>query len=197
MSPHVTSIVNILSHSKVEITIITVAIIMIIITISIDSKHESASVVSIVKEKSLSLESIVTIDLEGALNKPGIYRLSSRKRLFEAIREAGGLADNADREYVYHEINLASYIHDQDKIYIPRKGERIVAISPSKITPVTYKSVSINKATLDEIDIIPGIGKTTALKIIQNRPYSSLNDLIIKKVVSKTTFGKIEKYIHL
>lgn len=197
MTPHITSIVNILSHRKVEIAIIALAIIMIIITISIDRSAKPAESISIVHEKNITSEATVTIDLEGALNKPGIYKLSSSERLYDAIKEAGGFADNADIAYVHHELNLASFIHDQDKIYIPHKGEVLISISLAKITPLAYKSISINKATLNEIDVIPGIGKTTALKIIQNRPYSSLNDLVTKKAITKSTYEKIEKYIHL
>lgn len=170
---------------------------MILITISIDRKADPAPVVNMVREKASSPESMVTIDLEGALNKPGIYKLSSTKRLFDAIKEAGGFTGDADREYVHHELNLASYIHDQDKLYVPHKGELVTPVSQAKITPVAYKSININKATLNEIDIIPGIGKTTALRIIQNRPYSTLNDLVTKNAINKSTYQKIEKYIHL
>ncbi len=68
---------------------------------------------------------------------------------------------------------------------------------PSAGVSIQPNSVSINSATVEEIDVVPGIGKTTALKIIQNRPYSSLKELVDKKVISNTTYKKIQKYIHL
>jgi competence protein ComEA len=119
------------------------------------------------------------------------------QRIDDAIRAAGGVTAQADRDYINRELNRASYLHDQDKIYIPRNREMPIGPLPTSGISIQPHSVSVNNATVEEIDIIPGVGKTTALKIIQNRPYSNLKELVSKKVVSASTYKKIQKYIHL
>ena len=58
-------------------------------------------------------------------------------------------------------------------------------------------SVSINQATQDELEALPGVGPVSAQKIIDNRPYASIDELISKKVISSSTFEKIKELITL
>jgi len=53
-------------------------------------------------------------------------------------------------------------------------------------------AVDINSATAEELDALPGVGKATAKKIIDNRPYASKRDLVDKHVVSQATYDKIQ-----
>ena len=197
MNSIVASILHILTYRKVEITVIGVCVIMIVITSLIShSKTEPVTLHSNPVSKESHAQK-VTIDIEGAVHKPGIYDMLSTQRIYDAIRAAGGFTFQADMGYINRELNRASYLHDQDKIYIPRNGEMPIGPLPSAGVSIQPNSVSINSATVEEIDVVPGIGKTTALKIIQNRPYSSLKELVDKKVITNTTYKKIQKYIHL
>lgn len=57
--------------------------------------------------------------------------------------------------------------------------------------------VNVNEAELSELDSLEGVGEATALKIIQNRPYDNINDLLSKKILSKSLFEKIKKKIEI
>jgi len=57
--------------------------------------------------------------------------------------------------------------------------------------------VSINSGTQAELEELPGIGPVTAGKIIDNRPYGSVQELLERKIVGKTTFEKIKDLITL
>jgi len=53
--------------------------------------------------------------------------------------------------------------------------------------------VDLNSATRDELVRLPGIGDATADKIIAARPYKSKNELLSKKIVTKTEYAKISR----
>ena len=56
-------------------------------------------------------------------------------------------------------------------------------------------TVDINTATAEELNALPGVGKATAKKIVDNRPYSSKRDLLDKKIISQSTYDKIKDRI--
>lgn len=51
--------------------------------------------------------------------------------------------------------------------------------------------VDINSASLDELQTLPGIGQAYSKKIIENRPYKSVEELRTRKVVPQGTYSKI------
>lgn len=65
----------------------------------------------------------------------------------------------------------------------------------SKPTETRTAPVDLNSATAAELEALPGIGKATAKKIIDNRPYGRTDELIDKKIVSKSTYDKISGQI--
>lgn len=143
-------------------------------------------------------ESIV-VDVSGAVLKPGVYKLVSDARIQEALIAAGGLAQNADREYISKNINLALKISDGSKIYIPAKGESITHSASSgqagSVAGTNSGVININTASLSQLDSLPGVGLVIGQKIIDNRPYSSIEDLVSKKVVGTKVFEKIKEKI--
>jgi competence protein ComEA len=58
-------------------------------------------------------------------------------------------------------------------------------------------SVNINQATEEELDALPGVGPVTAQKIISNRPYQSVDDLVSKKAVGQSVFSKIKDQVRV
>jgi competence protein ComEA len=141
----------------------------------------------------------IVVDVEGAVVNPGIYSLTLGSRVQEALVLASGLSESADRSWVEKNLNLAAKLSDGAKIYIPRLGE----IKNSALTPSQGIStgagiegasglVNVNIATASELDALPGVGPVTAEKIINNRPYAGIDDLLSKKAISSKVFSQIK-----
>lgn len=156
----------------------------------------------VIIEQAASDEQVsIVVDVAGAVLKPGVYKLPAAARLQEALIAASGLADDADREYLSKNLNLAAKLTDGAKIYIPTIGEGITHSASSGQAGTTGRGgmvagsvsglVSINTGSQGELEDLPGIGPKTAQKIIDNRPYSSVDELLTKKVVGQKVFGEI------
>jgi competence protein ComEA len=107
---------------------------------------------------------------------------------------AGGLSLEADRNWVTQTLNLAAKVKDGDKIYIPFVGGSGQSQEPTGSDPAG-KKININKASLSELDTLSGVGPVTAQKIIDNRPYAAVADIITKKVVSQKVYDTIKEQI--
>jgi competence protein ComEA len=140
----------------------------------------------------------IAVDVEGAVMKPGVYKIKADSRVQDALIAAGGMSEDADREKAAKGLNLASKVTDGAKIYIPANGEEVAALGGSSggtVMGASSDTVNINSASSEELEALPGIGKVTAGKIIDNRPYNSVQELVDKKVVGKSVFEKIKEKI--
>lgn len=142
----------------------------------------------------------LTVDVEGAVEKPGVYDLPSDARVQDALIAAGGMSDVADREKVAKGLNLAAKLVDGGKVYIPQMGEEALASNGSVSVVLGAEtsasgSLNINTASASDLDKLSGVGQVTAEKIISNRPYGSIEELVSKKVVSKKVFDSIKDKI--
>ncbi len=139
----------------------------------------------------------IKVDISGAVQKPGVYDLKEGARVEDAITAGGGFLDRVNQEYVAKNLNLASKLTDGTKLYIPFEGETVSANTGNSGSSGVGTSgmVNINTASDSELDSLPGIGQVTAAKIIQNRPYAEVEDLLNKKVVSKSVYDKIKDRI--
>lgn len=129
----------------------------------------------------------ITVDISGAVEHPGVYRLSAGARVEDAVASAGGLATDAQREWIQRYLNRAAKLTDGQKIYIPREGE------PAKVQEST--GININTASQAELEALPGIGPVTAKKIMAARPYEKIEELTERKVISAAVFAKIKDQI--
>jgi competence protein ComEA len=138
----------------------------------------------------------ILVDVGGAVIKPGIYELGLASRVNDALVAAGGLAAAADRDWVSQNLNLAEKLADGRKIYVPFKGE---AADLSESFPSQSQSLSelinINAASLTELDSLWGIGPVTGQKIIDNRPYAKIEELLEKKIVKTNVYEAIKDKI--
>lgn len=156
----------------------------------------------------------ITVDVAGAVEKPGVYKLPMDSRIEDAIASAGGFSSNADTEFVAKAINRAARVVDGGKIYIPSVSDSMTShnvdyatlgsttmdnsgVNQSNGLSPNDNLISINTATISQLDTLPGVGSVTAQKIIDNRPYGSPEDLVIKKVVGKSAYEKIKPRICL
>ena len=136
----------------------------------------------------------IVVDVGGGVEREGVYELSKGSRIKDVLAVAGGLSARADREYMAKYMNLAEIVKDGQKIYVPVLGEsttRAGYADPEK----GGKMVNINTATELELDTLEGIGPTRARAIIEGRPYSKMDELIEKKILTKTIFEKIKDRI--
>lgn len=143
----------------------------------------------------------IAIDIEGAVVSPGVYMLGADSRVQDALIAAGGLSAEADRQIISKRINLAQKITDGQKLYIPKIGESKdqAAAASGGVADVQSGNglVLINSASLSELDTLPGVGKVTAQKIVDNRPYATIEELLSKKIMSQKVFEQNKDRIDL
>lgn len=163
--------------------------------------------VEIVKSGSQPTRSdlLITVDIAGSVEKPGLYKLPSGSRIGDGLVVAGGLSAGADRDMVAKIINLAEVIEDGGKIYIP-------SIHNARETPlsaqagsqsnskgvtlgVTSTKININTASLGELDSLTGIGEARAKLILDNRPYAKTDDLVSKAKIPQSIYDKIKDLV--
>jgi competence protein ComEA len=147
------------------------------------------------------------VDVAGAVHMPGVYTLPITSIIADAIAAAGGPSDDADLDRV----NKAVPLSDGMQVYVPHTAE---AEGPQPVEPVPAKTaaapltatgavrasedgvlVDINVATLAELDALPGVGPATAKRIVDGRPYGSIEDLMRVKGIGQATFDKLKEYI--
>ena len=136
-------------------------------------------------EETTEKEKII-VHISGAVQNEGIVELESGSRVADAIEKAGGLKENAYMD----EINLAYQLEDGEKMHIPTIEEQkekenqeskvenesatgsdgtTSKSSNSSINNGSQTKININTATEEELDTLPGIGPSTATKILDYR----------------------------
>lgn len=155
-------------------------------------------------EKGAASLGLIKVDIQGAVKKPGIYQLEVGQRIADVIASASGFTTEADISYVAKTLNLATELKDQDKIYIPFFEERQSEEKSSPADTASAKQVtensnliSINQADIDTLQTLTGIGAVKAQLIIDNRPYSNLDDLVSKKVISENLLSSLRTQMSL
>ena len=133
----------------------------------------------------------IMVDIQGAVNKPGVYKMPNGSRIEDALRVAEGLTESADTKWTEVNLNRAKKVSDGEKIYIPSINDK------SQMTNVKSNLININAATQAELEAIDKIGSATAQKIINNRPYQELTELVSKKVVSAKLYTQIKDQLSL
>ena len=134
----------------------------------------------------------ITIHIIGEVKYPGIVILKSGQRIVDAIEAAGGETEEAD----LNKLNLAQLLNDGDKIYVPNKADEI---EDYKDTTGKSSTVNLNTATLEELTSLPGIGESTAQKIIdyrkQNGKFKTVEDLKNVSGIGESKFDNIKDKI--
>ena len=163
----------------------------------------------------------VSVHVSGKVAKPGVYELEPGSRVQDAIKAAGGASGNAD----LGTINLAEKLQDGQQIYIAPKGQ----VPPPVVSVVRggdsssgkhaasgskaggsgvekYKkpgqgTVSINSASVDELQHLVGIGPAMAQRIIDYRKehggFKSVDELEEVKGIGPKTLAKMKPFVRL
>jgi competence protein ComEA len=140
---------------------------------------------------------LLVVDIEGEVTNPGVYTMPEGSRVEDVLAKAGGLTAEADALWVGKTLNRASLLTDGAKFYIPSKGSGAIPFPSGSIPVLGQAVVSINTATDKELDALPGIGAVTVGKIVINRPYQRLEELLEKKVLTPSVYEKVKARLGL
>ena len=123
----------------------------------------------------------------GAVNAPGVYTLPAGSRVYEAVRMAGGLSDEADERVV----NQAEILTDGRQVTIPTKAEVLKEEEGAAGGPV-----NINTAGVSELMRLSGVGESRAKDIIAYRKehgaFSVPEDIMKVPGIKEAVFEKIK-----
>jgi competence protein ComEA len=131
------------------------------------------------------------VDVAGAVARPGVVELPSGSRVIDALLAAGGMSAEADPAA----LNKAALLRDGMRIYVPRPGE----VAPAGTAGSQAETaIDINRASAAELESLPGIGPTTASRIIRSRdekPFARVEELQTRGLVSARVFTDIKDLV--
>lgn len=155
---------------------------------------------------------MIIVHITGEVENWGVIELEEGSRVIDAVNKAGGFTEEADIE----KVNLAYELTDGVKVYIPSKNEEVensittqkyittdsgdnVSMEESDMKKTNNSLVNINEATQTELETLPGIGPSTALKIIsyreENGKFSSIEDIKNVSGIGDSKFENIRELI--
>lgn len=152
----------------------------------------------------------IAVHVIGAVPRPGLYKFPEAARVQDAIDAAGGILADADVDA----LNLAAPLEDGQQLDIPYKSgseptnntstfdlptSATATEEPTNDNSNSEELVNINTASLEELDALPGIGPTTAQKILdyreENGPFSTIEDIMNVSGIGPATFEDIQNLI--
>jgi competence protein ComEA len=146
----------------------------------------------------------LAVHVIGAVPRPGLYEFAEGARVQDAIDAAGGLLASANVDA----LNLAELLVDGQQLNIPYQVDAApTEVSDTVVLPSSAEEptpdpdvvlVNINTATLEELDTLPGIGPTTAQKIIDyrtNTPFSTIEDIMKVSGIGPSIFENMKLLI--
>lgn len=146
---------------------------------------------------------VMYTDIKGSVKEPGIYSFSSEERVYDVLKRAGGLLEEADSD----RINFSAKIEDQQVLYIPAVGEELpehldqLASSEGKQSTADSEpsKININTASPSELQQIPGIGSVKAQEIIrfreENGSFQKVEDLQEISGIGEKTVEKLKNFV--
>ena len=149
------------------------------------------------KEVSTSQETIIFVDIKGAVKNPGVYQMKAGDRVKDGLDAAGGLTDEADSQ----KVNLAQRVEDQMVIVVPKVGEEATEIPAGVTSKEASKEgkVNINTATVEELKTLKGVGEKKAEAIIEyrkkNGSFKTKEDLMKVRGIGKKLFESFQERI--
>jgi competence protein ComEA len=206
---------EILNKKQKIIVVVLIIIMCIVIGYYIISKTEKYDYSDIEKISNIIeedqevddniIENKIVIHITGEVEEEGVIELEKGARISDAIEEAGGTTEEADLSNV----NLAYSLSDGQKVKIPNineKDEEIIVVEEKAGDYIIIEGnkskeekININKAAQTEIETLPGIGPSTALKIINYRnehgKFKNIEDIKNVSGIGDSKFENIKEYI--
>ncbi len=130
----------------------------------------------------------IVVDVTGKVEKPGIVELPSGSRVIDAIEAAGGAKSGVDTSG----LNLARVLVDGEQIVV---GQEVGQSGNSSAL------LSLNTATLQQLETLPGIGPVTAAAIASwrdsNGGFRKIEDLLKVKGIGRKTLAELKPLVSL
>lgn len=137
----------------------------------------------------------IIVDVTGAVNNPGVYTLTGKSRVIDAIKAAGDSAPGADLST----INLARVLNDGEQIYVDSTVINAFGARVSKKLP--SGPININRATARQLDALDGIGPVIAARIVEyrkvNGSFLSVDDLQKVSGIGAAKFAQIKAKVRI
>lgn len=145
----------------------------------------------------------IYVDIKGAVHLPGVYEVQPDLRLIDVIALAGGLLPEANQNGV----NMAQKLTDQMMIIIPEIGaseaektnQAVTIVTPEETFEEAGGKVNLNKATIQELQALSGIGEKKAERILQyreeNGSFKTIEELKEVSGIGEKTFEALETFI--
>ena len=165
-----------------------------------DSQPAETAIPAIITPTIPAITEELIVDVSGRVRKPGVYSLVKGSRAIDALNLAGGALPGVN----LGDINLAHILFDGEQIIV---GAPRVAYSsgsrsaPKAKAPTASSPLSLNSATLAQLDTLPGIGPVMANRIFAyrklNGPFTLLDDLKKVSGIGDATFAEISKLVRI
>ena len=137
----------------------------------------------------------IFVDVTGAVNKPGVYTLTGKSRVIDAIKAAGDSAPGADLST----INLARVLNDGEQIYVDSTVVNSNGVRVSKA--VRSGPININRATARQLDALDGVGPVIAQRIVDyrkiNGSFLTIDDLQKVSGIGAAKFAQIKAKVRI
>lgn len=172
------------------------------------------------------VSNVIKVNIKGAIQNPGVYELSDDARVEDAIKSAGGLMENADTSIINLSRKLSDesviIIYTKEEVKKIKQGNVVIQYIENECNCPEYQNsacidpdtlinndseeknnttgkISLNTATIDQLQTLSGIGESKAKSIIEyrnnNGGFKSIEEIKNVKGIGDAIFNKIKDNI--
>jgi len=145
---------------------------------------------------SSSASALLVVDVAGRVRHPGLVRLPAGSRVADALAAVGGALPGVDLATV----NLARQLVDGEQVLVGLPGAVVGAASSAGDGPAGAV-VDLNAATVEQLDVLPGVGPVLAQRIVDWRTthgrFASVDELGRVGGIGPKKLGDIRPHVRV